>query len=493
MSESKPSAAEFTQQCLERCQELDRELAAISEDDPSRWVKMNTLAGAIGDYHSKANIRDEGRMIAALEMSATAEAQSPPGDFLRGSAMFTQMMLCFTLWDLTGLIDWMQKGVEFGCESVAYLKQNPNVAPSVYRRLLANRNEAVAVGYLKLFEHSAEQSAFENLELCVAHQGPAVDFTVPSELGDEGIRKRFDRFMTYCEVVTRWQAYRSIEEQENTWDHLIGLVLSLHFYEEDDQLHRAMLWNLCALLTRRWVLTQREDHMDALLQKTVEEMRAGRTTARVWSENADIRQHVVRVAANRFLAEIDDTPIWRDHLQSIDAAIAIWEEVRKGISKDTVGDLRESLDPLIRVRDLYERRYKITKKPVDGWTSERLIILSTHISNVVHMNESSNKDDEDLDSNSWVMPGAISCVIGTSIVTGSMFTLFRTSGHELDDCRLMFSRGNSVDEDWVPTIDNWIREWRDDGTYALGGAKKGQDDDVFEYVMDYNKKLERKG
>ena len=70
MSKSESSAAEFAQPYFERCQELDRELAAISEDDPSRWVKMNTLAGAIGDYHSKDNIRDEGRMIAALEMKA---------------------------------------------------------------------------------------------------------------------------------------------------------------------------------------------------------------------------------------------------------------------------------------------------------------------------------------------------------------------------------------------------------------------------------------
>lgn len=485
----------------EYLEDLRLRLDETTEKDPKRYVILYQVAVAMGNYHDAADINGEGELPFGLELLAKAERLAPEAkdiaemdDNYCGMAINTQMTICNSLFQSTNDPNWLHKGIEHGERLMLYMEDTRDyMNAALYRMLYSNRCERLAKAYYDLYTHSDATSDGTLMQHAVRSQGIAVDHTIPYEWASGGELKKHNRFLTFLDMKVE-QLSSGIGEDQN-WDALVDLTNSFphNISMEDNEEARISTRNyfeyLC-ILARRWADTRQDNHLDELLDHAQEYCKHLKKNDTLFDDGS--RELFLHVAAEQFSSWTDESSRWARHIPSIDVAIALWQKLRpEGIA--TVGDIYKHGTPVAYLIGLYERRYDMTKKAADGWTYDDLATISSRLNAATSLLKALDRDGESAKSHKpWFPdPESTSMNYKTSIIGLRTTMICDKPSFDFSSHRLQFVIVND-DKNWRPTIENWVRERTDDGEYLLGGAVEGRDDDVIEYVRNWDNSSSKK-
>lgn len=460
-------------------------LDALPEDDPQRPEKLLAVASTMGDYHNEAEIKGEGQLLLALDIAAEAEGLAPKDDFWRGSSLFTSMALCLSLYWSTKVMDWLPKAIEFGKEALKFLEEHENsMTPVYYRMIYAGRAEKLSRVYQSMYDEAEDGGDIRTLQEASHWRARAVDYTIPEDHIEGGDLKRWERFRDFCNIQIR--IFDVVTDGD--WDRLVDLALSQPCDITDSERPTSQYnwWNVFYLMARRWSVTRNPDHLQSLLDHVKELWNLEIKPTETYTCDAEDNQHLLRIAAVNFDRDHSEGTLWEKHLNSIQTAIALWEEVRSHIGCETVDDVEEVMQPVVWLTDLYARRYWKTLKAADGWAYDDINLENCNMSVTLSMFSNQSETSSPSRRLSILNKNVHSSTVGESIVTKLKFTISH-KGPGFGSRRLMFVTGKDFDE--KPSLDNWVRDRTDEGTYVLGGAIRGRDDDVFEYLENYYKPI----
>jgi len=488
-AEEDPAESEEAKRDWEVLQEAEIRLQALPSGHPDIPKEMLSVAGHVADYYVSAGVIDEGKLIQVLEIASKAEGLAPPDDFWRGSAIYTQMRLCYTLHSQLRNIDWLKKGVKFGTEALKFMQDHTGDLPlASYQVLYSERCARLAGGYKMLYD---EEKKADQIENAFKWQEQCVNATDPDIYEDYGLARQYWRHKSWCDL---WVDLIDVKPDLtlSTIIHIMSENLSCSITDQNDSLAYQNFFNVFTLECRQWQHTGDPKDLEAILNRSqtlLEKEATDRTSdpdVDDYSYDPQNPQHVIRRAAEIFgyHTGINDLASqWYNHIATIDTGIGLWEHVRTGIPRKTVNDLQQDLAPICWIRDYYGRKFDITKNVTYGWRYENLDIESTNVNNIIQIFQGKEPLAEELESLTREGKG---CTIGQSEVTGQMFIVWATPGTlaTYTSPRLKFL---TKDGDGPPTVEDWISGFSEDRKFVLGGAVEGRDDDVFKFVREYNK------
>ncbi|KAJ9657657.1 hypothetical protein H2198_004185 [Neophaeococcomyces mojaviensis] len=472
--------------------EAKSRLRALPPDHQDIPKVMLSIVNHMADYHVSARIVGEGQLIHALDIASEAEGLAPSDDFWRGSAIYSQMAVCYTLYKQTKNIDWLRQGVELGSETVKFMQdREDDINPVFFRVLYSGKCERLSEGFKMLYDVEAEPT---QIEKAVRWQGISVDSTEPDDYQEDGLGKRYWRFKLWCDLWVRLMDVRD----DLALSGVIHLAAEHHPCDIRNKEMRSAcsnFFNVLALECRQWAITRNPEHLKAIYDRTKDllkseaEDRSSDTEPPKYAYDAENPKHVIRRAAKFFdwYYDVEESESsWSTHLRTIETAIALWEQVHAGIGRETLDDLQEDMYPVLRIRDLYWQKYRITNVATDGWRYDDLNYESTNMNVTIQMLGCVQGETKRIDQ---ISEGSSACTIGSSVVTGQTYTIWSSTPAtlvmDMGSQRFKFLRRG---DDGPPTIEDWISGRTDDGKFILGGAIRGRDDDVFEFLRSYSSK-----
>jgi len=481
-SETKTPEQEI-QESLDDIKERERKLALLSKDDKDRPQVLLDVASHLADHHTLAKPEGVEDLLRALKLAKEAYETGEPDNFWRGSALFSQLAISHTLYIGTSDPGWLQKGQSAGRESIAFIEAHEQeMHPGSYKTFYSMRSARLAGCLKAIYDDPTIGGDRSQLESAVVLQGNATDACCCEEHCPGNFGKHMEYFRTWCHWCVLLTDVKDdfdmtgVLELALTKPHSLGIGFqeSGHYY------------NVLHLLARQWVKTKTPEHLVKLIEMARDHTRSliERDGGGQFITDTTSDLHVLRAYARVFEAEMQgEFPIFKKHLPSIETAVALWEEVLSRIGCKTLSELLEAMDPVVHLTELYGDRYNLSKVPEHGWKYDDMNYRNCQMAVSIQMLESTGKEEV------WFCEGTMSSTVGTSIVTGQGFMAWEHGAEkkwELRKLRLTFVK---TGEDCKPTVDNWIRGYNDDGTWEVGGAIPGRDDDVLEFLKNYDKPI----
>lgn len=474
------------QESLNNIKEREQKLALLSKDDKDRPQALLDVASHIADHHVLAKTEGIEDLLRALDLTKEAYETSQPDNFWHGSALFSRQAICLTLYNATGDPDWLQKGQDAGRESIAFLEAHEQeINPAFYKTFYSMRSARLASCLKAMYDDPEIGGERAQLESALVWQGNATDACCCEQHCPGNFENHMEYFRKWCQ----WCILLSDVKDDFHMTGVLDLALSkanglgIGFQETGHY------YNILHLLARQWAQTKKPEHLDQLIEKARDYARSliERDRGGQYVTDATNDLHVLRAYATVFEEEVqNEFPIFKEHLPSVETVVALWEEVFSRIGWKTVSDLQEATDPVIHLTELYGDRYNLSKIPEHGWMYDDMNYRNCQMCVTISLLKDTGKEEISFSE------GSMSSTIGTSIVTGQKFIVWEEGADKKWDMRKVRLVFMETDENSKPTAENWIRGYNDDGTYDIGGAIEGRDDDVLEFIKNYSKPLAAK-
>lgn len=491
-----PTADDKTTELWSKVEAAQADLDSLPKGHENTSERLCWLANCKLNYHIAMNTKTEEPFLEALGNAIQAR-DIPGADVVDQSlSMYMQMVCCYSLYTTTKLATWLHKSVSFGRECIDCMDDvNYPYACKVY----SARCEHLAGMLQRLYE---VKSLAEHIAGAVEFIGKCVDNTHPDEYrndGESGDFLLYTRYKKWVELCVRQMDHqRDPIAVIRSLQGLIDQVTERLPCSLDKDVHYLghNYWFVrLGLHCRQWAKSKDHEHLQLLRQRTREliewenndpfcNCHANKDDLSMSGDPNDPLQ-VIRRAAGFFdeWFGLDDADgMWSEHIATIDTSIALWEEASKSVSRLTFADLKLDLYPTSQLRSRFKQKYMITGNPRDGWEADNKEWEACQIG---MLHKASNLDEDCHPPGSSIVPLLEGRLVsaGSSCVTNRAYNVHPVlelgKPWHLDTQRFKFVAGDD------PIIERWIRERSDDGEFVLGGALEGRDDDVFEFLADY--------
>lgn len=481
-----------------KLEEATADLASLPKGHPSTSEKLSYLADCKVKYHHAVDTMTDGPFLEAFQIATQARDHPAADAFAQSLAMYMQMVCCYSLYNVTKQVTWLRESVAFGAEGINRMKDAEYGKPG---QAYSARCEHLAGILEKLYE---VEGLAKDIASAAAFQRKSVDNTFPEQYPDDS-----GDFTLYCRHK-QWVALciKKLDKKPNLMVSSIESLITQASkvrpcaLEKDGYTDAHIYWFVrFGLYCRLWATSKTPEHLKLLRQRTREllEWEAddpfcpchGNKDDPSFSTDPQNPLHVIRRAAGFFdeWFDLDNAASeWSKHLATINTSISLWEETEKGTSRLTFADLQRDLRLTITLQERYRQRYSITRAPRDGWQVDDKTWEISCINLLVSTAE--RRQLPPSDSIQPFLDGSRRVTFGASHVAPELFSVHSVLevGKPWD---LKAQRFKFIDGD-TPLAERWIRQRSDNGKFVLGEARKGRDDDVLEFIANYNKPIATK-